>query len=127
MTTSNVLALQETPVKAAKPQFIAKGKRALKLTEDEVNKLVGIGFCQQSYYKRHVWLKAKRLMDNLVCLNGLAVPYNYGHGKGKYESELDIDEVKELTVELLRNEGNLIDDTTPEQPKLKLYITSSIN
>ena len=63
-------------------------------------------------------------MDNVVCLNGLARPYNYGHGKGKYESEFEIDEVKEQTIELLRNEGNLIEDPIPAQPKL--VIISSI-
>tara|TARA_B100000809_G_C15124506_1_gene525632 strand:- start:636 stop:998 length:363 start_codon:yes stop_codon:yes gene_type:complete len=119
MTTSNVLVLQETPVKAAKPQFIAKGAKALKLTEDDAIRLVGIGFCQPSFYKRHVWLKAKKLMDNLVCPNELAFPHNFGHGKGKYESNFDIDEVKERTVELLRNEGNLIEE---EEKTLKLVI-----
>jgi hypothetical protein len=107
MTISNILTLEEKP---AKRQIIQKGAKAIKLTEDEVNNLVGIGFCQPKFYKRSVWLKAKKLMDTVVCLNGLAIPFNYGHGKGKYESEFDIDEVKEKTVELLRKEGKLIEE-----------------
>lgn len=72
-----------------------------KLSEDEIHNLIGIGFCQPKFYKRHVWTKAKKLMDEVVVPQGLAYPYDYGFGKGKYESNLEISEVKSKVVELL--------------------------
>jgi hypothetical protein len=55
--------------------------------------LVKIGFCQPKFYKRSVWLKAKKLMDEVVVPNGLAEPFDYGRGKGKYTSDLRVEEV----------------------------------
>ncbi|MAA93001.1 MAG: hypothetical protein CML21_00555 [Rheinheimera sp.] len=71
------------------------------LSEDEIRSLIGVGFCQPKFYKRSVWLKAKKLMDEIVVPLGLAYPHDYGYGKGKYSSDCDIDEVKSQVVELL--------------------------
>lgn len=80
----------------------------LKFTEDEVRHLVGIGFCQPRFYKPSVWRKAKRLMDNIVCPNGLAFPFDFGRGKGKYESDFSIEEVKSRTIEILEANENIV-------------------
>ena len=72
-----------------------------KLSEDEIRTLVGIGFCQPKFYKRSVWLKAKALMDEVIIPNGWAYSHDYGHGKGKYSTDLDISSVKEHAVLLL--------------------------
>ena len=72
-----------------------------KLTEDEIHNLIGIGFCQPKFYKRNVWIKAKKLMDEVLVPQGLAYPYDFGFGKGKYESDFEISEVKSRVVNLL--------------------------
>ena len=71
------------------------------LLEDEIRSLVGVGFCQPKFYKRSVWLKAKALMDEIIIPNGWACPHDYGYGKGKYSTDLDIETVKEHAVLLL--------------------------
>lgn len=71
------------------------------LSEDEIRSLIGVGFCQPKFYKRSVWLKAKSLMDEIAVPLGLAFPHDYGYGKGKYSSDIDIDEVKSQVVDLL--------------------------
>ncbi len=45
---------------------------------------VGIGLDQPKFYKRSAWLNAKFVMDNFAVPLGLVVPFDYGHGKGKY-------------------------------------------
>ena len=81
----------------------------MKLKKEEVLSLVGIGFCQPKFYKPSVWRKAKRLMDTIVCPNNLAYPHDFGRGKGKYNTELSIEDVKQKTIGLLRNSGQLIE------------------
>jgi hypothetical protein len=66
-------------------------------TED----LIMIGFCQPKFYKRSVWLKAKKLMDAVVVPNGLARPFDYGRGAGKYATDLKIKEVISRTKFIL--------------------------
>jgi len=73
----------------------------MKYTKAEVIHLVGIGFCQPKFYKKNVWRKAKQLMDDVVCPNGLAYPFEFGRGKGKYKSEFDIDDVQNKTIAIL--------------------------
>jgi hypothetical protein len=63
-----------------------------KLTDEEIKERIGIGFCQQKFWKRSAWDKSMKIMK-IVCSLGLAKPFNYGHGKGKYTSDLDISEV----------------------------------
>ncbi len=63
------------------------------LSFEEFEQLVNIGFCQPKFYKRSVWIKAKMIMDNVICANDLAMPYDFGRGKGKYESQLSISDV----------------------------------
>jgi hypothetical protein len=75
--------------------------RLKKLTREEVYNLIGIGFCQPKFYKPHVWKQAKQLMDGLVCTLGFAFPYDFGRGKGKYESKHEIAEVKEQIANLI--------------------------
>ena len=77
-----------------------------RITEIEARTLVGIGFCQPKFYKRHVWLKAKRLMDTYAVPNSLAYPHDLGRGKGKYSTNHEsIEGVKTLVVQLLRDDG----------------------
>lgn len=71
------------------------------MNKQEVENLVKIGFCQPMFYKRSVWLKAKKLMDTVVVPNGLAKPFDYGRGKGKYTSDMRIEEVVSKTVSIL--------------------------
>jgi hypothetical protein len=80
----------------------------MKLTVEEATNLVGIGFCQQKFYKTSVWYKAKKLMDTVVCPNSLARPFDFGRGKGKYDSELSINDVKARTVEIIRRQGDIV-------------------
>ena len=49
---------------------------------------IGIGFCQSSFYKPHIWRQSKEIMDVLVKA-GTVVPYNFGKGKGKYLSKVE--------------------------------------
>lgn len=86
----------------------------MKYTREEAASLVGIGFCQPKFYKRSVWQKAKRLMDNVVCPNRLARPYDYGRGKGKYESDMEIDVVKKHTIEILAKKGLILESNEAE-------------
>jgi hypothetical protein len=67
----------------------------------DVENLIKIGFCQPKFYKRSVWLKAKNLMDNVVVPAGLAKPFDYGRGKGKYTTNLSIEEVIQKTIDIL--------------------------
>lgn len=92
-TTSPVF--EETTSKTIK---LYKSKN---LTRDDINILIGIGFCQPKFYKPSAWKKAKAIMDNLVCPLGLAFPHDYGRGKGKFSSNYDIDEVKEKIADLI--------------------------
>lgn len=80
----------------------------MKLTAKEVESLVGIGFCQPKFYKPGVWRKAKKLMDTVVCPNGLARPFDFGRGKGKYDSELSIKDVQARTIDILSKQGNIV-------------------
>lgn len=60
-----------------------------------IQKLVRIGFNQPKFYKKTVWNYAKRMMD-LACLKGYAEPFDFGKGKGKYISNIEIKEVVNL-------------------------------
>lgn len=83
---------------------MAKIKRYTTL---EVKTLVGIGFCQPKFYKASVWRKAKKLMDEVLCPNQLAEPFDFGRGKGKYKSIKDIKDCVKATTEILKREGML--------------------
>lgn len=78
-----------------------------KYTTLDVKTLVGIGFCQPKFYKASVWRKAKKLMDEVLCPNQLAEPYDFGRGKGKYNSAKDIKDCVKDTTEILKKEGML--------------------
>jgi len=71
------------------------------MTKEEVSTYVAIGFCQPKFYKRHVWLKAKKLMDEVVCPSGLANPHDIGFGKGKYASTMPMAEVIQNVIVIL--------------------------
>ncbi len=57
------------------------------LTEKEniknIERYTNIGFCQPKFYARPAWTRAVKCMEILVK-EGYAVPYDFGHGKGKY-------------------------------------------
>jgi hypothetical protein len=78
-----------------------------------INQLVKIGFCQPRHYQKTVWNYAKRMMD-LACLKGYAEPFDFGKGKGKYVSNIEIKEVVSLlsqdrqAQEIARKYGNYI-------------------
>lgn len=100
-------------------------------TTYDIRLLISIGFCQPKFYKRSAWLKAKKLMDNVVCKNDLAEPYDYGRGKGKYTSKLDIPVVITKTIELIKglgllqtheNEFVIFNDISNEPAKTKIQI-----
>ncbi|WP_026959877.1 hypothetical protein [Aliagarivorans taiwanensis] len=80
-----------------------------KMTRKDANSLVAIGFCIPRFYKPAVWAKAKRLMDNVVCPAGLATAHDFGRGKGKYTSPLDITDVQKQTLTILEQQGRLAD------------------
>lgn len=68
---------------------------AKKMTRDEVYELIHIGFSKPLLYKRAVWVKAKKFMDDIVCPLGYAMPHDFGSAGGKYTTNYDIDDVKE--------------------------------
>jgi len=63
-----------------------------KLTEEEIENLVRIGFDQPKFYRPEVWRKAKRVMT-IACSLGLAKPFDFGWGKGKYITNLSYSDV----------------------------------
>ena len=58
------------------------------LADGEIRQRVGIGSCQPRFYKPAAWKKAKELME-FLCSLGLAEPFDFGRGKGKYLTDLD--------------------------------------
>ncbi|EGT5282748.1 hypothetical protein NMJ53_012055 [Clostridioides difficile] len=53
-----------------------------------IEHLIGIGFCEQKYYKPTVWKYANLVMQEL-CSMGLTYPFDFGRGKGKYQTNID--------------------------------------
>jgi hypothetical protein len=51
---------------------------------------IGIGFCQPKFYKRSVWLKAKRIMEWLCDNTPYVERYDFGRGCGKYNAKQSI-------------------------------------
>ena len=76
--------------------------RAKNLSDDEIRTAVEIGFCQPKFYKPSSWKRAKALMDEIICPSGWAFPYDFGRGKGKYESSLDNERVVINVLKLLK-------------------------
>lgn len=62
-----------------------------------IKELVKIGFCQPKNYKRTVWKYANEMMELAVDM-GLAKPYDYGLGKGKYTCDGNISSVADKMV-----------------------------
>lgn len=58
----------------------------------EIKDLVYIGFGCQKHFKPTVWKYAKEMME-LAVKNGLARPFNFGRGKGKYATDLKMIEI----------------------------------
>lgn len=75
-----------------------------KFTDDEIVQFVNIGFCQPKFYRPEVWRKAKRVME-IACSLGLAEPYDFGRGKGKYTSDLDMSEVSAKLLKIVKRYG----------------------
>ncbi len=71
-----------------------------KLTEDEIDRLINIGFCQPKFYKPTTWRKASRVMEYLIT-KGLVIPYDYGRGKGKYSMSNDDHSIDDISKEAL--------------------------
>lgn len=59
---------------------------------ESLSKLTHIGFGHSSGVAPWVWRYAKQLMDR-ACALGLAKPYNFGRGKGKYTTDSKIEDV----------------------------------
>ncbi|MCC0645427.1 hypothetical protein KGF41_14265 [Clostridioides sp. ZZV14-6150] len=53
-----------------------------------IEHLIGIGFCEPKYYKATVWKYANLVMQEL-CNMGLVCPFDFGRGKGKYQTNID--------------------------------------
>jgi hypothetical protein len=53
---------------------------------------ISIGFCQPKYYKPNVWKESVIIMELLVN-KGLVQRFDFGRGKGKYISEISINEL----------------------------------
>ena len=47
---------------------------------------------------------------DLLCEVDYARPHDFGRGKGKYETDYEIEEVKEYAVEMMRARGKVKDD-----------------
>ena len=54
--------------------------------KEDINTLIRVGLCQPKYYKRSVWLKAKKIMEKL-CETEYVIPYDFGRGKGKFTTK----------------------------------------
>ena len=59
--------------------------KAPETNSERIKRYTNIGFCQKSFYTPKAWYRAMKCMDVLVK-EGLAVPYNYGRGKGKFNT-----------------------------------------
>ncbi len=57
------------------------------MSNEVLRDLINIGFSQTRHVQPWAWRYAKQLMDR-ACALGLARPYDFGRGKGKYTSEL---------------------------------------
>jgi len=55
----------------------------LPIEVENIERYTNIAFCQPSFYTRTAWNRAKKCVNKLIEL-GLAEPYDYGRGKGKY-------------------------------------------
>ena len=51
--------------------------------EELIKRYINIGFCQQKFYRPPAWQRGLRCLEVLVK-KGLAEPYNFGRGKGKF-------------------------------------------
>jgi|TARA_B110000211_G_scaffold172706_1_gene195051 hypothetical protein len=81
------------------------------MTTHHIYRLVAIGFCQQKFYKKSVWLAAKKLMEDVLLPNKLAYAHDFGRGKGKFSSDFDIQEVQVHAVEILRKNNKVLTQT----------------
>lgn len=70
-------------------------------SREQAKNFTGIGFCQPKFYLPAAWRQAKNLMDKLLVPLSLAYPHDYGRGKGKYSSNLDITKVRAEVVNLI--------------------------
>jgi hypothetical protein len=75
-----------------------------KTTEDEVISLVKIGFCQPIFYKANIWKKAKDFFNEVLVPNELAYAFDFGRGKGKFDSQFDIEHVQQQALMLIHGE-----------------------
>ncbi len=75
-----------------------------KTTEDEVISLVKIGFCQPRFYKANIWKKAKDFFNEVLVPNELAYAFDFGRGKGKFDSQFDIEHVQQQALMLIHGE-----------------------
>ena len=85
--------VKKNPVKAAPPKkmitgyILPKDKKWIQgLTNAEIDTHVSVGSCQPKFYTPEAWRKGKRMLD-IACNLGLAYPYDFGRGKGKYLSD----------------------------------------
>ena len=58
------------------------------MKNEAIETLINIGFGHSSGVAPRVWRYAKQLMDH-ACTLGLAKPFNFGRGKGKYITDHD--------------------------------------
>ena len=62
------------------------------MSNEVLRDLINTGFNQTRHVQPWAWRYAKQLMDR-ACALGLARPFDFGRGKGKYTSELHTPEL----------------------------------
>lgn len=77
--------------------FIAGGTISKDEAEQFFSHYVNVGFCQKKFYTFQAWSIATDLMTELISA-GLAYPYDYGRGKGKYETDKTIQDCKNYFI-----------------------------
>ena len=71
---------------------------------DRIKRYTNIAFCQKKFYTAPAWNRAIKCM-NVLIEKGLAEPYDYGRGKGKFNTTSKGDELafNELYLEVVKS------------------------
>ena len=80
----------------------------IETNSDRIQRYTNIAFCQPKFYKQSAWARAMKCMDVLIE-KGLAEPYDYGYGKGKFNTTVKGEKLafNELYLEVV-NSGLII-------------------
>ena len=64
----------------------------MNITTDEAKSLIHIGFGRKSDFKPCYWRRAEKIMNFLCDNTSDILPFDYGRGKGKYATKLDLND-----------------------------------